>query len=125
MDAGNVAVREAAVDRFGPEHGPPEPYSPNRSYHYLGTPPERARTAIYLGSDAEALRGRFTTVRRAGTMDNRLDVNNNTQGTPIWVCEVPEHRGRNCGPSCATCDRRPGRTAGHTEQDPDRRHRDE
>lgn len=79
----------AAVHRFGPERGLPEAYSPSRGYWYFGAPPQDADIVIYLGSDAEFLRRHFTEVRRAGQVDNGMNINNNTQGTPIWVCEDP------------------------------------
>lgn len=45
----------AAIDRFGPVRGVPRVYSPNRGYWYFGLPPEEARTALFVGSDAAYL----------------------------------------------------------------------
>lgn len=79
----------AAVERFGPERGLPEAYSPSRGYYYFGMPPGSAHTVVYVGSDRAALREHFAGVHQAGKLDNGTGVNNNTQGSPIWVCEGP------------------------------------
>ncbi|MQA15748.1 MAG: glycosyltransferase [Pseudonocardiaceae bacterium] len=79
----------AAIDRFGPQRGAPDAYSPSRGYWYFGAPPADTSTIIYVGASAESLRPHFATVRQAGQVDNGLNINNALQGAPIWVCQGP------------------------------------
>lgn len=86
---GDIYWIAAAVDRFGPESGLPEAYSPSRGYYYLGVPPADTDTAVVVGFDAATLRKHFAEVHPAGKLDNGVGVNNDTQGSPMWVCEGP------------------------------------
>lgn len=76
-----------AVDRFGPEYGLPTPYSGHNAYWRWGPPPDAATTAVVVGSSAAAaVRPWCGSLTLAATHDNRLDVDNDEQGTPIWIC---------------------------------------
>ncbi|MFF5990560.1 ArnT family glycosyltransferase [Prauserella flavalba] len=75
----------AAIEKFAPEL--PEPHSGSRGYWYFGAPPEHAVDAVFVGSTRQRLLGYFAGVRRVGEVDNGHDINNVTQGEPIWLCE--------------------------------------
>jgi hypothetical protein len=75
-----------AVDRFGPGLGLPPAHSGHNSYADWRTPPETATTAIVLGYDRDALRRWFGSVELAARVDNGIGLDNNEQGTPVWVC---------------------------------------
>jgi hypothetical protein len=71
------------VDRFAPDLGPA--YSPHNSYGTWGPPPEDARTLIVLGWTRQQLTGWFGRVELAGRLDNGVGLDDDEQGTPIWV----------------------------------------
>lgn len=48
-----------------------------------------AGPVVFLGSDAGALHRLFHRGAPRRKADNRLNVSNNTQGMPIWVCAGP------------------------------------
>nr|WP_243859347.1 glycosyltransferase family 39 protein [Amycolatopsis arida] len=73
----------AAVARYGPEHGLPEPYSGHRGYWTLGRPPETADTVLYLGTDPSVLRAHFTEVRRVGELPAGTGAMR--PGTGLWL----------------------------------------
>lgn len=79
----------AAIDRYGPERGLPTAYSGHRGYWWFGRPADDVSTVIYLGGTENSLRTIFTDVRRVGTVDNGLDVENEVQGKAIWICTGP------------------------------------
>jgi hypothetical protein len=75
-----------AVDRYGPELGLPRAYSGHNSYAEWGPPPESATVAIVIGYDQSRLRTWFGSVEEAARIDNGLDLDNDEQDTPIWLC---------------------------------------
>ena len=75
-----------AVDRFGPGLGLPPAHSGHNSYADWRTPPETATTAIVLGHDRDQLRRWFGSVEPAARVDNGIGLDNDEQGTPVWVC---------------------------------------
>ncbi len=75
-----------AVDRFGSELGLPRAYSGHNSYAEWGPPPERATIAIVIGYDRSTLRTWFGSVEEVARIDNELDLENDEQDTPIWLC---------------------------------------
>lgn len=86
--AGSVVVTGdywtvSAVQHFAP--GVPA-YSPNRGAAWFATPPEDARSVVFVG-DPRPLVAYFGSVRQVGRLDNDQDVDNNTQGVPIFVLE--------------------------------------
>jgi hypothetical protein len=54
-------------------------------YWYWGPPPEPA-TLVAVGFDDDDLRDLCGDLRLAGRIDNGLGVDNDEQGTPIWIC---------------------------------------
>jgi 4-amino-4-deoxy-L-arabinose transferase-like glycosyltransferase len=75
-----------AVDRFGPADGLPTAYSGHMSFWYWGPPPARATAAIVVGYQRSQLTF-CGSVRLAAHLDNHVDVNDNEQGAPVWICQ--------------------------------------
>jgi hypothetical protein len=75
-----------AVDRFGPELALPRAYSGHNSYALWGPPPENATIAIVIGYDQATLRSWFGSIEEVALVDNGVDLDNDEQGTPIWLC---------------------------------------
>jgi 4-amino-4-deoxy-L-arabinose transferase-like glycosyltransferase len=74
-----------AVDRFGPAKGLPPAYSGHDGFWYWGPPPAQAATVVAVGFGRDQL-GFCGTVARAATLDNHLDVADDEQGQPVWIC---------------------------------------
>jgi hypothetical protein len=72
-----------AVDRFAPELGPA--FSGHNAYGTWGPPPDDAATLIVIGYDRERLERWFGEVEPAGRIDNGVDLDNDEQGTPLWI----------------------------------------
>jgi len=75
-----------AVDRFGPALGLPTAYSGHNSYTDWGPPRETTGTVIVVGYGRDELERWCGRVELAARVDNGLDVDNDEQGTPVWVC---------------------------------------
>lgn len=75
----------AAIEKFEPDL--PESHSGSRGYWYFGVPPEDASSTLFVGGTRERLEQYFDRVKRVGTVDNGHEVNNGSQGAPIWLCE--------------------------------------
>ncbi|MEV1333804.1 glycosyltransferase family 39 protein [Micromonospora costi] len=76
-----------AVARYGPARGLPAAYSGHNSMADFGRPPADADVAVAVGWDRpDQLREWFTDVTLAGRVDQRVDVDNDENGGPIWVC---------------------------------------
>ncbi|MEU8300493.1 glycosyltransferase family 39 protein [Micromonospora sp. NPDC048909] len=76
-----------ALARYGPARGLPPAYSGHNSMADFGRPPADADVVIAVGWDRpERLRDWFTEVDLAGRVDQRVDVENEENGGPIWVC---------------------------------------
>ena len=74
-----------AVDRFGPADGLPAAYSGHMAFWYWGPPPAAATIAIVVGYPRSQL-GFCRSVQLAAFLNNHLDVNDNEQGAPVWIC---------------------------------------
>jgi hypothetical protein len=77
-----------AIDRYGPDLGLPRAYSGHNAYGDWGPPPEDGAPVVGVGllpDDIEHL----LDCRLAGTVDNGLDVDNDEQGTRIYLCAGP------------------------------------
>jgi hypothetical protein len=75
-----------AVDHYGPADGLPAVYSGHNAYWYWGPPPARATTAVAVGFDRDQLTPFCGTLRLAADLNNQLEVNDDEQGAPVWVC---------------------------------------
>ncbi len=78
-----------AIDRFGPELGLPKAFSGHNAYFDWGPPPDTGGPVVLVGFDEAFLRTVFADVRQAATIDNGVGVDNDEQGTPVWVAREP------------------------------------
>jgi hypothetical protein len=72
-----------AVDRFLPALSPA--YSGHNSYWSWGPPPESASTVISVGIPETELHRWFGSVTRAAEIDDGVGLDNDEQGSPVWV----------------------------------------
>lgn len=72
-----------AVDHFLPELAPA--HSGHNAYWSWGPPPDDAGTLIVIGFTEAELRSWFGEVTLAARIDNGAGVDNDEQGTPVWV----------------------------------------
>jgi 4-amino-4-deoxy-L-arabinose transferase-like glycosyltransferase len=89
---GTVAIlgsnygESGAVDRYGAHYGLPPAYGVHMGYWYWGPPPPSATSVVAIGFDQDQL-ARFCTDPVLLThLDNRLGVDNDEQGAPVWSC---------------------------------------
>ncbi|MEV0609027.1 glycosyltransferase family 39 protein [Polymorphospora rubra] len=76
-----------AVARYGPARGLPPAYSGHNSMADFGRPPADADVLIAVGWDRpDQLQRWFTDVSLAGRVDQRVEVDNDENGGPIWLC---------------------------------------
>ncbi len=75
-----------AIDRFGGALGLPHAYSGHNGYAEWGPPPESSATAVVVGYDQARLGAWFADCEEAARVDNGVGLDNDEQGTPIWVC---------------------------------------
>ena len=74
-----------ALDHYG--DGLPPVYSGHNSYWYWGPPPEDlGATVIVVGYDDALLGPHCGEIAQAARIDNGLDVDNDEQGTQVYVC---------------------------------------
>lgn len=80
-----------ALRRYGPERRLPPAYSGHNSFRFFGRPPDGAGPVIVVGypSRREA-QADFQGCRAAGRFDNGLQIENEEQGMPFFVCERPQ-----------------------------------
>lgn len=74
------------MNQFGPGNGLPAVYSGHMSYWYWGPPPTGATTAVAVGFSRGQLSGFCGTIRLATHLHNDLQVNDEEQGNPVFVC---------------------------------------
>ncbi|WP_446214841.1 glycosyltransferase family 39 protein [Micromonospora sp. IBHARD004] len=76
-----------ALARYGPARDLPPTYSGHNSMTGFGRPPQDADVVIAVGwARPDQLRGWFVEVTEAGRVDQRVDVDNDENGMPIFVC---------------------------------------
>ena len=75
-----------AIDHYGAELGLPPAYSGHNSYAEWGPPPETTTTTIVIGYDRSRLEQWFGSVEEAARIDNGIGLDNDEQGTPVWIC---------------------------------------
>ncbi len=75
-----------AIDRYRGEVPLPPAYSRHNSYWEWGPPPESKTTTIAIGYTREQLEKWFGSVELATRVDNGVGLDNDEQGTEIWVC---------------------------------------
>jgi 4-amino-4-deoxy-L-arabinose transferase-like glycosyltransferase len=75
-----------AVDRYGPALGLPKAYSGHNAYGEWGPPPETVTTVVAVGLPQRELRALFGSITRVARIDNGEQVDNDEQGTSVWIC---------------------------------------
>jgi dolichyl-phosphate-mannose-protein mannosyltransferase len=75
-----------ATARFGPADGLPAAYSGDNGFWYWGPPPASATTAVAVGFGRGQLAPFCGSLRLAARLDNRVAVQDDEQGAPVWVC---------------------------------------
>jgi hypothetical protein len=75
-----------AVDRYGPALGLPKAYSGHNAYGEWGPPPDSVRTVVAVGLPQRELRALFGSITRVARIDNGEQVDNDEQGTGVWIC---------------------------------------
>ncbi|MET7751914.1 glycosyltransferase family 39 protein [Micromonospora sp. NPDC005367] len=76
-----------AIARYGPSRGLPAAYSGHNSMVDFGQPPADADVVIAVGWERpDQLRAWFADVTLAGRVDQRVEVDNDENGGPIWLC---------------------------------------
>jgi 4-amino-4-deoxy-L-arabinose transferase-like glycosyltransferase len=78
-----------AIDRYGPDLGLPGANSGHNAYGDWGPPPNGAAPVIAVGLPRDELTDQLRDCRPATTIDNGLDVDNDEQGTEVFVCAGP------------------------------------
>ncbi len=71
-----------------PAFGLPHAFSGQTGYWYWG-PPEAAQTVIAVGFERSFLEHVFEDVHLAARLDNRLQVDDDEQRAPVWICSQP------------------------------------
>jgi hypothetical protein len=75
-----------AIERYGPEHGLPAPYSGHNGYWRWGPPPDEAAGPVIVVGETRTDVFGCGSLTLAATHDNGLDLDNEEQGAPIQVC---------------------------------------
>jgi 4-amino-4-deoxy-L-arabinose transferase-like glycosyltransferase len=78
-----------AVDRFGPGLGLPQAYSGHNAFGDWGPPPDGSAPVIAIGLGAAETTADFLDCRQAARIDNGLGIDNDEQGTGVYVCAAP------------------------------------
>jgi hypothetical protein len=75
-----------AIERYGPRHGLPTPYSGHNGYWRWGPPPDQASGPVIVVGEMGAGVFGCGSLTLAATHDNGLDLDNEEQGAPIRIC---------------------------------------
>jgi 4-amino-4-deoxy-L-arabinose transferase-like glycosyltransferase len=78
-----------AIDRFGPDLGLPGAYSGHNAFGDWGPPPNGSAPVIAIGLDRSELGGHLVACQPAARIDNGLEIDNDEQGTEVFVCSGP------------------------------------
>ena len=75
-----------AIDRYGAADGLPVAYSGHNSFWWWGPPAPATGTTVAVGFSRGDLTPYFRAVTPAATLHNPYGVENDEEGTPVWVC---------------------------------------
>jgi 4-amino-4-deoxy-L-arabinose transferase-like glycosyltransferase len=78
-----------AIDRFGPALGLPQAYSGHNAFGEWGPPPKGSAPVIAIGLGAAETAADFLDCQQAAQIDNGLGIDNDEQGTGVYVCASP------------------------------------
>ena len=74
-----------AIARYGAGYGLPAAYSGQNSFWFWGPPRASATSALAIGLDPALLHREFRQVRQLATFRNGLGVDDDEQGTPVYL----------------------------------------
>lgn len=80
-----------AIDRYGPGFGLPQAYSGHNTFWFWGPPPATDTTVVAVNINPLLLYGEFRHVRLAATFWNGLGINDQEQGTQIYIATGLKH----------------------------------
>jgi hypothetical protein len=75
-----------AVDRYGAAFGLPQAYSGHNNFWFWGPPPASDTAAVVIGLDPALLHREFQHVTEAAVYRNGLNVADDEENTPIYIC---------------------------------------
>jgi hypothetical protein len=75
-----------AVDRYGAKHDLPSAYGIQNAFWLWGPPPNTVTEVVAIGFDRDQLTPVFSSVRLARRLDNHVQLDDDEQGAPVWVC---------------------------------------
>lgn len=75
-----------AVDRYGGKHDLPSAYGVQNGFWMWGPPPTTATVVVAVGFDRDQLTPVFGSIRLARRLDNHVQLDDDEQGAPVWVC---------------------------------------
>ncbi len=75
--------------RYGPEYGLPRVYSGQNELWYQGPPPADKTVAVFWTQGGGGLSRLFASCDRRAVLDNGVGVDNEEQGSVVWVCRDP------------------------------------
>lgn len=76
-----------AIDRFGPDFGLDDAvYSGHNALWERARPPADATAAVFVGDIGPVVRAAFDSCDQRASLDNGVDVDNEEQGVPVWLC---------------------------------------
>jgi hypothetical protein len=78
-----------ALARYGASRDLPRAYSGHNSMADFGMPPAGADVVVVVGFNERRLDELFSSVRKAGQVDLGIDIDNDENGIPLWVCREP------------------------------------
>ncbi len=78
-----------AVDRYGRRWGLPPVYSGLNDLYFQGPPPDSIDTVVFVGGQAPTAAHLFASCLRSAGLDNNVDVANEEQDEPIFLCQGP------------------------------------
>lgn len=82
--AGNYG-EAGAVDRYGASYGLPQVYADHNNFSLWGPPPATDTAAVAIGIDPALLHREFAHVTQIAVYHNGLGVDDDEEGTPIYV----------------------------------------
>ncbi|WP_244467264.1 glycosyltransferase family 39 protein [Nocardia vulneris] len=78
-----------AIERFGGPYRLPVPHSGHNSYWWWGPPRDGTAEYLTVGIERDRLAEIFAEIAPAGRIDNGLDIDNDEQGEPLFICRDP------------------------------------
>jgi len=75
-----------AIAMFGPRLGLPYPHSGHNGWWWWGPPPNIDKTVVVVGLDRARVNVHFTGCRLGGRINDGVGLNNQEQGSPVWLC---------------------------------------